>query len=121
MSQTIPNRALVQIMKPSDDFDYWPINQQNVGWDDEMDYYVGEIHIVKRYNDYDESYVLDGISFYRWHKDWLNVLSTVGDRVEPYDNQRRTSCFWCGGLLKTTKEKYDKGILTFKYCPKCGR
>lgn len=117
MSNEIPKRAMVQVIKPVGPYHEWPNDQQDVGWHDYMDDYVGGTYIVASRNSYDrEIYNLEGIPDFVWHRDWLVVLSS-----EPYDNTGRTKCFWCKEPLKHTKEKSAVGLLKFSYCPKCGR
>jgi hypothetical protein len=122
MQQEIPNGAAVRIIKPSDDYYDWPMDQQRVSWIPRMDDYIGGIYIVEEYDHPNNSYNLREIGNFTWHRDWLVVLSKSKDgSFEPYDNQGRAMCFWCKGLLKTTKEKCGSGLLVFNYCPRCKR
>ena len=114
----IPNGTLVQIMKPAGNTRNWSDEQTRVGWSPDMNRYVGQSFVVLNYDQRHKWYELDGACDYVWHGNWLIMLSNNG---EPYGNEKRTDCFWCNGSLKTTKEKFNEGFITFKYCPKCGR
>jgi hypothetical protein len=124
----IPGRTLVEIIKPSKSDFYCP-------WYPEMDKFVGVKALVRESG---SAYVTlsspsnpgvsyyscsnPGVSYYSWAFSYIKVLSKDknGD-PEPYDNQERAECYWCGYSTKKIKEKINNRTIIFNYCPECKR
>ncbi len=98
------------------------LQKTDVFWDNAMDKYVGQIDYIKTIsNERNNTYKLKYIG-YRWHRDWLIVGNKdKNGKFMPLNNEGLSRCYWCNVPTKLSKEKYAHGVLTFVYCPKCGR
>ena len=117
----LPHRTQVQIIKPDN------IKNYSLRWYSTMDEFIGIRALVN--TDYLDYIILmcpgkiNVLHAYDWHPDWVKVISKDKDgNPEPYDNQGRGSCYWCGTYTETIIFiREDKRKESFHYCSRCKR